>query len=497
MHSPINEKTCKNNMKTAEKNLKYDAFARSKPAKTQKASFSILPKNSNEIFKSPLLWRFIIVIVLTIASVQGISIYLNVQYAEQVKLSELRNAATTAAISLLSLPKDQDLSPQAEQIITTTAIKGIAVHSAVSGTQSFGEPLTLSSNDELNSNTQWQNADKTLYEFIISAPQLSERSLRVRVDSTSVPAFLRNYALTSTIHSLILTLIVSIILILAVSHWLLDPILFMRSNLLEASKNPEKPTIPESPFNPEDEIGSAIVIAQNLIKQNSYNLQQTKSSAENKIYKLAYFDTLTTLPNRAFFLQQVERAIKPVSGKPQSRFHVIAVDLDHFKDVNDSMGHNVGDAILRSIGKRFKVNLPESSIVSRTGEDEFAIMLEATPDEDSIEAIANKILDIIRNEPIKVFNENLQIRASAGIASFPTDGQEAEQLVKHADIALNKAKEDGRNTFKQYSEDFEKAIQARFTILRDLRDAMKEDQLVLFYQPQLDLGSGRIIGAEA
>lgn len=185
-----------------------------------------------------------------------------------------------------------------------------------------------------------------------------------------------------------------------------------------------------------------------------------------------------------------------MEGGPQGRFAVIAMDLDHFKDVNDTMGHSVGDVILRSIGKRLRASLPESAIVSRAGEDEYAITMPLTGSTTAHD-IAERVIGVIRSEPFKVFNENFQIRASIGVATFPDDGTDPDQVLKNADIALNRAKEEGRDTVKEYSEDFNRAVQQRFQMLRDLRDAMESDQLLLHFQPQLDLKSGRVIGAES
>ncbi len=173
------------------------------------------------------------------------------------------------------------------------------------------------------------------------------------------------------------------------------------------------------------------------------------------------------------------------------------MDLDHFKDVNDSMGHNVGDAILRGVAKRLRASLPEQAVVARSGEDEFAITMPLTNSTITSRDVAERVIGVIRSEPFKVFNENFQIRSSIGVATFPDDGIDPDQVLKHADIALNRAKEDGRDTIKEYSEDYDRAVQLRFQMLRDLRDAMEKDQLALYYQPQLDLKSGKVIGAEA
>ncbi|MEM7679813.1 MAG: bifunctional diguanylate cyclase/phosphodiesterase, partial [Pseudomonadota bacterium] len=239
-------------------------------------------------------------------------------------------------------------------------------------------------------------------------------------------------------------------------------------------------------------------IAQKLIWENANNLKQIKSKAEDKIHKLAYFDKLTNLPNRTSFLEELTKSFEAVEGGNKLRnIAVVAIDLDHFKDINDSMGHNVGDLILQAVGKRLRKSMPESMVVSRTGEDEFALMTELKGDVITATDIGEKVLDIIRGRPFKVFNEEFGVRASVGVATFPQDGTEPDQLLKNADIALNRAKEEGRDCLKEYSEDFDRAVQQRFQLLRDLRDALNNDGLSLHYQPQFDLKTGEIIGAEA
>ncbi len=284
---------------------------------------------------------------------------------------------------------------------------------------------------------------------------------------------------------------------IALGHWLLEPILFLRDNLIRAQENPENPNISESPFDQNDEIGGSIHIASTLIQQNAENIRRIKSAAEDQIHKLAYYDTLTGLPNRTLFLQTINDMAKKDTQDHPARFAVIAIDLDHFKDINDSMGHNIGDALLRAVGKRLRAALPESATVARSGEDEFAVTMPLAQDTMHGRDIATKIVGVIRSDPFKVFNENFQIRASIGVSTYPDDGSDPDQVLKNADIALNRAKEDGRDTIKEYSEDFDRAVQQRFQMLRDLRDALEKKQLMLYFQPQLDLKTGRIIGAEA
>ena len=296
---------------------------------------------------------------------------------------------------------------------------------------------------------------------------------------------------------LLLSGFITTLLMIALGHWALEPIMFMRNNLLAAQENPENPKITEFPYRSDDEIGEAVLISQELIKKNAENMQQIRSAAEDKIHKLAYFDQLTSLPNRAYFSQKLIEAAYADDVAEAKRLAVVTLDLDHFKDINDSMGHNVGDAILRGIGKRLKQSLPESAIVARAGEDEFAVGLPLSSDLTTSHDVAEKVARIIKEEPFKAYNESFQIRSSIGVATYPDDGADPAEVLKNADIALNRAKEEGRDRIYEYSEDFDKAVQQRFQMLRDLSDALQNDDLTVFYQAQFDLKTGAMIGAEA
>ena len=361
----------------------------------------------------------------------------------------------------------------------------------------FGEPVLLNPVETVNATRR--SLDGQSYEVIYNPSDLGGKQyyIAARLDSSKVDDVLIAEVEQTLLIMLLMSAFVTTVLMISISHWLLEPILFMRDNLIAASKNPEEPNIPASPYDPKDEIGQAISIAQKLIRQNAENMRQVKTAAEDKIHKLAYYDNLTSLPNRTLFIQKLsDHTKKQAESKETKRLAIIAVDLDHFKDINDSMGHNIGDAILRAVGKRLRSSMPESSFVARTGEDEFAVMTPLTNNAHTARDIAEKVINIIRLEPFKVFNENFQVRASIGVSTFPDDAVDPDQVLKNADIALNRAKEEGKDTVKEYSEDFDKAVQARFQMLRDLRDALEKDELTLHYQPQFDLKTGRLIGAE-
>jgi diguanylate cyclase (GGDEF)-like protein len=461
-----------------------------------------LSSPTTQIWRSRLSWRIALSVFLTILTVQVSILALTVSDIEQGELLKLENAARQTLapaldqkmVSMLESPLQEEI---AQRLINKTDISGLAVYSLnYDLLGSFGEPVILSMTQNKNAQNYRSN-DGNFYEVVFRPSSLGRPFIIVtRVNSTAVNNIVYSYVERTILIMLLMSAFVTTVLMIALGHWLLEPILFMRDNLIRASEDPENPKQIASPFDPSDEIGSAIDLAQKLIKQNADNIKRIKSAAEDQIHKLAYYDTLTTLPNRTLFLITLNEMARASEDEEQGRFAVVALDLDHFKDINDSMGHNIGDAILRAIGKRLRASLPESAVVSRSGEDEFAITMALTGGTEARD-IAERVAGVIRSEPFKVFNENFQVRASIGVATYPDDGVDPDQVLKHADIALNRAKEDGRDTIKEYSEDFDRAVQQRFQMLRDLRDAMEHDQLTLFYQPQLDLQKGTVIGAEA
>lgn len=288
---------------------------------------------------------------------------------------------------------------------------------------------------------------------------------------------------------------------LALERWVLEPLYFLRDELLRTVHDPEDPRARPSPYSPHDEVGQAIAVAHKLIAQNARNLRQIRDAAEGQIHRLAYYDTLTGLPNRTLFLKTLEdqarAGLENTEDKAPPRLAVITLDIDHFKDINDSMGHEVGDSILRALGRRLRTALPPTAMVARTGEDEFAIMVNLSGTLASARDMAERVASVIRATPFAVLGEEFQVRASIGVTTFPDDGMRPEEVLKNADIALNRAKELGRDTIKEYSQDFDRAIQHRFQMLRDLRAAMEGQELTLHFQPQISLVTGKITGAEA
>jgi diguanylate cyclase (GGDEF)-like protein len=472
-------------------------------------SLSLLGDSSGtpKIWKSRLSWRIVLAVFLTIMTVQASILALNLKSYQENQLFELKENAMNIISSVITSQKtDRFQTPisleQQSRLMSMTPIDGMTIYSTNFNLLSFsGETVVLSLMSEGDLNKTYLSEDRNHYEVVFRPRDLGGKPYYIvaRLNATKASNNVANYVHQSIVIMFLLSAFVTTILMIALGKWLLEPIIFLRDNLSLAIGNPESPNIKRSPYDTRDDIGSAIFAAEELIKQNAKNLRQVKSTAQSQIHKLAYYDSLTNLPNRTFFVQKLSEYVRQANSDNTNieRLAIIAVDLDHFKDVNDSMGHNVGDAILGAVGRRLKSALPESALVARTGEDEFAITYILNTDMISAKDIGEKIRNIISHEPFRIFNESFQIRASIGVSTFPDDAIDPDQALKNADIALNRAKEDGRDCIREYLEDFDKAVQARFQMLRDLRNALEHDQLSLNYQPQLDLKTGKIIGAEA
>ena len=468
-----------------------------------KANRKSSSKSSARIWRSRISWRITTAVFLTIMLVQAVILTLTLEQKEQQLLNTLREIGRSSITPVLGRTENFLDSPITQEIanrlISSTIVNGLTVYSTdFLPLGHYGEPVAMVMLDQDSLSKTYRSADGGSYEIVLRPNDLTRPYIIVaRLNSDKISPQLFNFVQQAILIMLLMSALVTTVLMIALGHWLLEPILFMRDNLISAAQNPENPKIPESPFSTADEIGDTIALAQKLIHQNSENMMQVRSAAEDKIHKLAYFDTLTGLPNRTLFIQKFTEMAFNTTGENSPRIAVVTMDLDHFKDINDSVGHNVGDAILRGVGKRLRSSLPDSAIVARSGEDEFAITMPLNTDLNTARDVAEKVSAIIREKPFKVYNEDFQIRSSVGVSTFPDDGKDPADVLKHADIALNRAKEEGRDRVKEYTEDFDKAVQARFQMLRDLRDALENEDLTIFYQPQFDLNTGAIIGAEA
>ena len=220
-----------------------------------------------------------------------------------------------------------------------------------------------------------------------------------------------------------------------------------------------------------------------------------KTRADERIEYLASHDSLTNLPNREMFNGLLRRTIDAAARYRRS-FAVLFIDLDRFKVINDSLGHDAGDRLLVEIGGRLRRALRSSDVVARLGGDEFVVILEETAERNEVERIAGELLSVL-SQPLQLSGHECHTTASIGIAMYPSDGGDMQTLTKNADMAMYLAKDDGKNGFRFFTKEVKAQSIERLTLESALRRALERDQFSLHYQPKVDMVSGQITGVEA
>lgn len=220
-----------------------------------------------------------------------------------------------------------------------------------------------------------------------------------------------------------------------------------------------------------------------------------KKKMEEVVSKNANFDSLTGLSNRRMFLDFLEQEIKK-SHRSQINLALMFLDLDRFKEVNDTLGHAVGDKVLVEAAKRIVACVRESDIVSRLGGDEFTVILPEITDVNRIENVAHSVIHSL-GQPYRLGEEEISLSASVGITIYPTDGTTPDDLIRNADQAMYLSKSEGRNRFHFFTEAMQNAARRQHELAQDLRVALREDQFQLYFQPIVDLRTGELFKAEA
>lgn len=219
-----------------------------------------------------------------------------------------------------------------------------------------------------------------------------------------------------------------------------------------------------------------------------------RKNAEAKIHSLVYKDSLTGLPNRRLFNDHLVSTLNHVDNNKQN-FSLLYIDLDHFKMVNDTYGHSLGDQLLIEVAARFQSIAQQDDTISRVGGDEFIMLLQNT---DNVKAAshARMILELFK-KPFHFQPEELFVTPSIGISMYPADGTDLDTLVKNADIALYQAKRRGKNNFQFFTEEINQSVLRKSKLAIDLRKGLEHDEFFIHYQPQIDLETEKIVGLEA
>ena len=240
------------------------------------------------------------------------------------------------------------------------------------------------------------------------------------------------------------------------------------------------------------------------VRQLALALGRSKWSAENRFRQLAHYDSLTGLPNRTLFLDRIAQTVES-ARRHQRRAAVLFVDLDNFKRINDSLGHDFGDEILKITADRLRRCARTSDAIThpspdataaRLGGDEFTMLLSEISEAESSALVASRVLEAM-NEPMLVDGHEVIVSPSIGIAIFPEDGEDVATLLKNADLAMYFAKRGGSNCFRYYQASMNASALKRLTLETNLRQAIAREELSLCYQPQVEMVTGQIKGAEA
>ncbi|TAL18080.1 EAL domain-containing protein [bacterium] len=238
--------------------------------------------------------------------------------------------------------------------------------------------------------------------------------------------------------------------------------------------------------NPEGELVAVMETLEDITDRKRY---------EEQLEYLSTHDELTDLPNRNLLTDRIRQALL-VSHRNHQEVAVLFIDIDNFKIINDSLGHDHGDLLLQQVAKRLTSCIRSGDTVARQGGDEFVAVITQHEVTAHIPQIAAKILEKV-SAPIKIKEHEIIVTCSVGISIFPKDGEDVQTLLKNADVAMYRAKEQGRNSYGFFTEDMNVTSFARMTMEKHLRRALEREELILFYQPKVDLGTGRITGMEA
>jgi diguanylate cyclase (GGDEF)-like protein len=229
-----------------------------------------------------------------------------------------------------------------------------------------------------------------------------------------------------------------------------------------------------------------------LVRAMHYSIERKRY--QEQLEHQANYDALTGLPNRNLLHDRLKQAV--FAQRQQRSIAVVFIDLDHFKFINDSLGHNAGDRLLRQMADRLREAVRDGDTVSRLGGDEFILVLNDQHNEDFVFRAMQRIIAKV-GEPVVLEGQELTVTCSAGISLYPQDGPDVDTLLKNADAAMYRAKDHGRNNFQFYTAEMNKLVNERLSMEASLRRAVERNELTLHYQPKHDLRSGAIVGVEA
>jgi diguanylate cyclase (GGDEF)-like protein len=314
-------------------------------------------------------------------------------------------------------------------------------------------------------------------------------SLKHDSDKTKTETFATVSEMIST-HELVagLAVVLGVLIAWLVSRSIIRPVAGMTAAMGRLAAGDNEVVIPSCDST--DEIG-AMARSVEVFKQNAIARKQ----ADRRIRFMAHHDTLTGLTNRARLIETLENALH-TSASRGSKFALHFVDLDRFKDVNDTLGHDAGDYLLTTVAERLRAATRPEDVIARLGGDEFIAVQLCVFNNEEVEAFAIRLKSAL-DLPVRFKEHEIATTASIGVAVAPADGSSAERLLKSADLALYKAKADGRNCIRFFLPEMDTQLQARIELERIIRDAVLHDRFQLHYQPLFEMSDRRLIGFEA
>lgn len=242
-----------------------------------------------------------------------------------------------------------------------------------------------------------------------------------------------------------------------------------------------------------DSVVNAISLSLEIKKRRL--IQEELKAQKEILHYHAHHDSLTGLPNRFLFNDRLNQVIKQAQ-RSETKVAVLFLDLDHFKGINDSMGHKVGDELLKEVAKRLRSTIRQTDTLARLGGDEFSIALNQVTNNDVVVEITQSLIKAM-NSPIELLGQSFYVTLSVGVAIYPDDGNSPDELLKNADAAMYQAKDDGRNTYQFYNQVMTEKAFERVAMEASFRNALIKQEFIVYYQPQVNAETGRYIGMEA
>lgn len=343
--------------------------------------------------------------------------------------------------------------------------------------------------------SHWQQLDNCYYSDsreILSAAGKPIGQVCLYASGAELDARLTEIIQDSLLNTLIICTLIVLSLLLMTRRFILSPIDAMIRTIGDTDKGgiPLHMVPNKGPLEVRT-LASSINTMITSIRESRLDLQAQKDALDH----MAHHDALTGLANRTLFNDRLNHAIMQ-AVRQRSKVAVLFVDLDHFKTINDSLGHNTGDKVLNIITNRLTRSLRAEDTLARQGGDEFTILLEGLEHSEQAAEVAGKILQAI-SRPLQVEQTELYISCSIGISLFPDHGQTANELLMQADAAMYQAKSEGRNDYQYFNAELTQQALDRLSLEAQLRAALTNAELIPFYQPQIDAASGTIIGFEA